>query len=159
MAEKNIESINIRYPLVLFTLLDVPDKIGVILDVFERISEKGISLTYIITSPSSRGKTTITVLVPPYLKKEASEVFNEILESIEWGFLRVFDDVALVSFYGKSLMEKKGVMSFLLNFFIINKVKILATSTAMNYIAFVIPGEMLDNLKKCIREEFEMEVS
>jgi len=157
MAEKSIESINIKYPLALFTLLDVPDKIGVILDVFEKISERGISLPYLLTSPSARGKATITVLVPPYLKKEAKEVFNEILESIEWGFLRTFDDVALVSFYGKKLMEEKGVVSSLLNLFIINRVKIIATSTAMNHIAFVIPGEMLDNLKECIREEFKME--
>lgn len=157
MAEKNIESISIKYPLVLFTLLDVPDKIGVILDVFEKISEKGIALPYLLTSPSARGKATITVLVPPYMKNEAKEVFNEILESIDWGFLRVFDDVALVSFYGKNLMEERGIVSSLLNLFIINRVKIVATSTAMNHIVFVIPGEMLDNLKECIREEFGME--
>ncbi|MEO0270745.1 MAG: hypothetical protein ABIM58_01585 [candidate division WOR-3 bacterium] len=154
--KKKIDSFTIKHPLTLFTLLDVPDKIGVILDVFEKISNKGISLPYILTSPSSRGKSTITVLVPPYLKDEAKETFNEILESLEWGFLRSFEDVALVSFYGKNLMEEKGVMAALLNIFITNKIKILATSTAMNYINFIIPGEMLDNLKECLKEELNM---
>ena len=95
-------------------------------------------------------------MVPPYLKDETKEIFNEILESLEWGFLRSFDNVALVSFYGKNLMEEKGVMAGLLNMFMTNKIKILATSTAMNYINFIIPGEMLDNLKECLKEELNM---
>ncbi len=158
MPDSEVESLSIKYPLSLFTLLDVPDKIGIILDIFEKISEKGIALPYLLTSPSAKGKATITVLVPPYWKEEAREVFNEIIESIEWGFLRTFDDVALVSFYGKYLMEKKGVVASLLNLFITNKIKVITTSTAMNYIAFVIPGEMLDNLKECLRENLDLEV-
>ncbi|MEN3044344.1 MAG: hypothetical protein ABDH37_03900 [Candidatus Hydrothermales bacterium] len=158
MKEK-IDFYILKHPLVLFTLLDVPDKIGVILDVFERISNSGIALPYILTSPSSRGKSTITVLVPPYLKEEARKIFNDILESLEWGFLRSFENVALVSFYGKNLMEAKGVMAGLLNIFITNKIKIIATSTAMNYINFIIPGEMLDNLKECLIDELNMEPS
>ncbi|MEN3046065.1 MAG: hypothetical protein ABDH49_03660 [Candidatus Hydrothermales bacterium] len=157
--KEQIEYYVLKHPLALFTLLDVPDKIGVILDVFERISNSGISLTHILTSPSARGKSTITVLVPPYLKEDVKGIFNEILETLEWGFLRSFENVALVSFYGKKLMETRGVMAGLLNIFVTNKIKIIATSTAMNYINFIIPGEMLDNLKQCLIDELNMEPS
>lgn len=154
----NIKKCLIKHPLSLFTLLDIPDKTGVILSVFERIAEKDINIFYLMTSPSSRGKITITCLVPPYVKEEAREVFNEIVDGLEWGFTRSFEEVALVSFLGEGLSTQKGIVADILNVFLQNRIKILGVSTGIEQINFVIPGEMVENLKICLKEDFNINI-
>jgi|GEM_PF-2506298 aspartokinase len=142
--------------VVLFTLQEVSDKIGIISDIFDLIKERGINLLLVDTMPLPGGKIGFNFLVQDSEKQEMQQLLEEIAEIHETRYLKEFGNVALITFLAEKLARKKGIMAEIFNLLAFYGIKIFLLSTSLHSFSIIISREKTDLALNILRENLNI---
>lgn len=142
--------------VVLFTLQEVSDKTGIILDIFDLIKERGINLLLVDTMPLPGGKISFNFLVQDSEKEEMRQLLEEIAEIHETRYLKEFGNVALITFLAEKLARKKGIMAEIFNLLAFYGIKIFLLSTSLHSFSIIISREKTEFALNILRENLNI---
>jgi len=142
--------------VIFFTLQEISDKISVISDLFDLIKEKGVNLLLVNTVPLPKGKIGFNFVVQDSEREEMKNLLEEIKEKEEKIYLKEFDNVGLITFLGKDLARRKGVVAEVLNLLAFYGVKIFLISSSLHSFSIIIPREKVDFTLDILREKLNI---
>ena len=142
--------------VIFFTLQEISDKISIISDLFDLIKEKGVNLLLINTVPLPKGKIGFNFVVQDSEKEEMKNLLEEIKEKEEKIYLKEFDNVGLITFLGKNLARRKGVVAEVLNLLAFYGIKIFLISSSLHSFSIIIPREKIDFTLDILREKLNI---
>jgi aspartokinase len=142
--------------VIFFTLQEISDKISVISDLFDLIKEKGVNLLLVNTVPLPKGKIGFNFVVQDSEREEMKNLLEEIKEKEGKIYLKEFDNVGLITFLGKDLARRKGVVAEVLNLLAFYGVKIFLISSSLHSFSIIIPREKVDFTLDILREKLNI---
>jgi aspartokinase len=142
--------------VIFFTLQEISDKISVISDLFDLIKEKGVNLLLVNTVPLPKGKIGFNFVVQDSEREEMKNLLEEIKEKEEKIYLKEFDNVGLITFLGKDLARRRGVVAEVLNLLAFYGVKIFLISSSLHSFSIIIPREKVDFTLDILREKLNI---
>lgn len=142
--------------IVFFTLQEISDKIGVISDIFDLIKERGINLLLVDTIPLPKGKIGFNFVVQDSEKEEMKNLLENVVETTGAGYLKEFDNVALLVFLGENFARRKGVVAEVLNLLAFYGVKIFLISSSLHSFSIIISKEKMDFTLEILRENLNI---
>jgi len=142
--------------VIFFTLQEISDKISIISDLFDLIKEKGVNLLLVNTVPLPKGKIGFNFVVQDSEKEEMKNLLEEIKEKEEKIYLKEFDNVGLITFLGKNLARRKGVVAEVLNLLAFYGIKIFLISSSLHSFSIIIPREKIDFTLDILREKLNI---
>jgi aspartokinase len=142
--------------IIFFTLQEISDKISVISDLFDLIKEKGVNLLLVNTVPLPKGKIGFNFVVQDSEREEMKNLLEEIKEKEGKIYLKEFDNVGLITFLGKDLARRKGVVAEVLNLLAFYGVKIFLISSSLHSFSIIIPREKIDFTLDILREKLNI---
>ncbi len=155
-----LSNINIRLfkneRVVLFTLQELSDKIGIISDIFDLIKERGINLLLVNTMPLPGGKIGFNFLVQDSEKEEMKQLLEEIAEIHDTRYLREFGNITLITFLAEKLARKKGIMAEIFNLLAFYGIKIFLLSTSLHSFSIIILREKTEFALNILRENLNI---
>lgn len=142
--------------IVFFTLQDISDKIGIVSDIFDLIKERGINLLLVDTIPLPKGKIGFNFVVQDSEREEMKNLLENVIETIGTGYLKEFDNVALIVFLGENLARRKGIVAEVLNLLAFYGIKIFLLSSSLHSFSIVISREKMDFTLGILRENLNI---
>ncbi len=142
--------------VVFFVLQELSDKIGIISDVFDLIKERGINLLLVDTLPLPKGKIGFNFVVQDSEKENMKNLLEEVIETSGTGYLKEFDNVALLVFLGENLARRKGVVAEILNLLAFYGIKIFLISSSLHSFSIIISKEKMDLTLQILRENLNI---
>ncbi len=142
--------------VIFFTLQEISDKISIISDLFDLIKEKGVNLLLVNTVPLPKGKIGFNFVVQDSEKEEMKNLLEEIKEKEEKIYLKEFNNVGLITFLGKNLARRKGVVAEVLNLLAFYGIKIFLISSSLHSFSIIIPREKIDFTLDILREKLNI---
>ncbi|MEO0275601.1 MAG: ACT domain-containing protein [candidate division WOR-3 bacterium] len=142
--------------VVFFILQEISDKIGIISDIFDLIKERGINLLLVDTIPLPKGKICFNFVVQDSEREEMKNLLEEIVETSGAGYLKEFDNVALLVFLGENFARKKGVVAEILNILAFYGIKIFLISSSLHSFSILISKEKMELALGILRENLNI---
>ena len=142
--------------IVFFILQEISDKIGIISDIFDLIKERGINLLLVDTVPLLKGKIGFNFVVQDSEKENMRNLLEEVIETSGTGYLKEFDNVALLVFLGENLARRKGVVAGVLNLLAFYGIKVFLISSSLHSFSVIISKEKMDLALEILRENLNI---
>ncbi len=140
-------------------IMSVPDRPGIVSQVFAALSEKNISVDMIIQSVPRQGINDIAFTVPKEDVDDAVAICKEILSQVEGHDIITDKDIAKVSIVGAGMINRPGIASRLFKALADNDINIQMISTSEIKISCIIKPEKAEQALEVIHQNFELEKS
>ncbi|MEO0259579.1 MAG: hypothetical protein ABIM49_05210 [candidate division WOR-3 bacterium] len=142
--------------IVFFILYEISDKMGIISDILDIIKERGINLLLVDAVPLPKGKIGFNFVVQDSEREEMKNLLEEIIETSGTGYLKEFDNVALLVFLGENLARRKGIVAGVLNLLAFYGIKIFLISSSLHSFSILISKEKMDFTLGILRENLNI---
>ena len=136
------------------TLKSVHDKPGIAAEVFSVLSEQGIAVELLTTSPTGRNKGDISFAIPldqvPAVKIQIESIRKEI------GFKSIDSDpgVSVVNIHGDELSQDPATASRILKALAGGGINLQMISQSLNYLSFLINRSQLAQVLDIMKGSF-----
>lgn len=140
-------------------IMSVPDRPGIVSQVFAALSDKSINVDMIIQSVPRNGINDIAFTVPKEDLDDAVAICKDILSQVEGHDIVTDSDIAKVSIVGAGMINRPGIASSLFKVLADNGINIQMISTSEIKISCIIKPEKAEKALDVIHKNFELEAS
>lgn len=140
-------------------IMGVPDRPGIVSQVFQALSEKNISVDMIIQSVPRENINDIAFTVPKEDLDEAIRTCNSILDKVEGTQIISDANIAKVSIVGAGMLNRPGVASTLFTALAQEGINIHMIATSEIKISCIIDPKFAEKAVSIIHKAFELESS
>ncbi len=140
-------------------IMGVPDRPGIVSQVFNALSQKNISVDMIIQSVPREKINDIAFTVPKEDLKEALKACDEILGKVEGSKIVSDDNIAKVSIVGAGMLNRPGVASTLFRALAQEGINIQMIATSEIKISCIIESKFAEKAVTVVHKAFELETS
>lgn len=142
------------------TILDVPDKPGVAMNIFSKIAEAKIPTDMIVQNSSAAdGKTSISFTVLGEDFVIAEEIANQVAKEVGASGIECSDNVSKLSIVGLGMAHLSGVAQKMFHALAKQSVNIQLISTSDIKISVLVDRDDAVNALRVIHEEFELHLA
>jgi aspartate kinase len=141
------------------TMRSVPDRPGIVAQIFEPMAESNISVDMIIQNVSDEGCTDLTFTVPEGDLARARELTKSLAESLGAGVVLVDDQVVKVSVVGLGMRSHAGVASKIFRILANEGINIQAISTSEIKVSCLIHRKYAELAVRALHDGFGLGTS
>lgn len=140
-------------------IMSVPDKPGIVSQIFSALSQKNISVDMIIQSVPRQGINDVAFTLPKEDLQDAMKICQELLQEMEDSQIVYDSNIAKVSIVGAGMINRPGVASKLFRALALAGINIQMIATSEIKISCIIAPEFAQEAVRVIHAAFELEKS
>ncbi len=141
------------------SVLGVPDKPGVSLQIFSRIADRNVSVDMIVQNVGEHGAADISFTVPRSELAVTLEATREAIELLGAGAVTHDDSVSKVSVVGLGMARQGGVAEAMFSALSRESINIQMISTSEIKLSVLIERDEALNSLRAVHREFQLEVA
>lgn len=156
MTEKIISGCSTSTGVALITLNNVPNKTGIISEIFNTIALENINIDMITQSPSYKGILTVSFTIPSSDLSKAISAAAKFRKDIPNLRLDIDSDNSKICVFGDAMRSLPGVAANIYSVLSRNEVDIKLVTTSETDISYLVSAKDEDNALEAIKREFNI---
>jgi aspartokinase len=137
-------------------LLGLPEQTGLAGRVFKVLGEKGINLQFIVQTTDCRRREKIVFCLAEDDLEATTNILEQIRGPIGLEEFRVLSPVEIISIFGPHFRERPSIAGTIFAAFNKAQIEMLAISTSISTLSFVIKKEIRSKVIDTIKDTFDL---
>ncbi|SKC91235.1 aspartate kinase [Maledivibacter halophilus] len=156
MESKVITGLSVSDDDIMITINDVPNEIGNIAMVFEKLASNDINIDMISQTAPSRGYINISFTVPKSDKFLVDKVLEKIKNKLTGIEINIEEDITKLSVVGIGMKSQSGVAAKMFKIFADNKIEFKQVTTSEIRISYTINTNDKEKAVVAVAKEFNL---
>jgi len=138
------------------SMIDVPDKPGVAMQIFSKIAEAKIATDMIVQNVGTNGKTDIAFTVPITDLRLAKEVVEKVMKEVGASWFDVDENITKISVVGLGMADRPGVAQKMFRALADRGINIQMITTSEIKISVLVSKEQANEALRAVHEVFQL---